>query len=346
MPNYQKTRRISNTTIFVFRTLLIILMAAIMLLSACKSERPKDAFSESLETLRTVEKSDGGMATEESTVIQAVSVTPDKIQEIIDQDRTRQANFTETPMPTPTLEATPIPEATPTPQSKALPDSISFDRWQQTERSNPLITDRSGYRMLGLPIKFRPEDIHYDEPFSMLNGRYYVQVWADAWFQEKVRNANGEYEDGPAQHITVPVMVYDTQKHALWRIGQQAVADYSQNPPSSKELLIEGYTGPASESGFVEAQINMMCLTDNGNRSCGEIYSLYIGPDSFPPGALNSGSIRTSFFPNLEFWQDLIEGVYTQEKVDQYAETLDLSLFKLDLEQDLPKNFIIPIVAE
>jgi hypothetical protein len=321
---------------------LLIAAFIVTSLTACtpegQAQETKPALTQTIEGLAAVDPN-GEVVLEEGVEIVVESATPDKIQAAIDQDKTRQASFTATP------EATSTPEATPTPQVKELPDSFSFLPREQVEKGNPFINDVGGYKMWGIPFKLRPQDIHYDEPFTMLDGRYIVQVWADAWFQEKVRNANGQYEDGPAYHVTIPVMIFDHERHAVWALGTHVVPDWSQSPLENRWVAYELFTGPALENGFVEAQVKMMCLTDSGDRACGPNYSLKIGSDHVSTQALNSNRFIVNALPNFEFWRDLIEGVYTQEKIDQFAETLDISLLQLDLQENLPKNFIIPMFA-
>jgi hypothetical protein len=49
--------------------------------------------------------------------------------------------------------------------------------------------------------------------------------------------------------------------------------------------------------------------------------------------------------PQINFWQDLIEGVFTKENVEAFWQTFNPDLLSLD-QNNLPKNFIIPARAD
>jgi hypothetical protein len=117
------------------------------------------------------------------------------------------------------------------------------------------------YIIFDFQVIIRNQDLHLEEPFSILNGRYYVQAWADSWLQEP---------DGTQHHFTLPVIVWDTENYILWAMRSPYLDDFSEAPTDTKELMTKVLTGPIFEGSSAQWLNDQMCLTDTGDRDCGD----------------------------------------------------------------------------
>lgn len=240
---------------------------------------------------------------------------------------------TNTPEDTATPENTPTPEATATPRAPEFPSDLVFDPSEQFNRGEFAFTDwGGGYRTIETNIKIRAQDAHYNEPFTMLNGRYYVQAWADAWFQE---------EDGTGHHVSIPLMVFDTENYISWQFVNPLRIDWLQFEPESKDFYKQIFTGPWSENNFASVYEEQMCFSESGNRTCTDA-AAWMAIGAIPVEDINSDFYQINIEPNINFWRDLLKDIYTQEQIENFHQTLDPALLKLN-EPNLPINFIIPL---
>lgn len=290
-----------------------------------------------------------------------ITLEPNVETEIVSVSPEATHTMTKTPTPenTPTATATPTPEATatpePTPTATAIEIPTDID-WT----GDLVVKEKLGhyirwgpYDAVGLPIKIRPQDVHKNEPFTLLNGKYYVQVWADAWFREGIQEGRGmPIEDGPIYHITVPVVVWDTEENSLWKMQ---VGDIVQTwgDTLAGERLEEFYTGPFEENVFLTndndpdmiEMDDVLCFTPDGNRDCGSMnnYTIALGP--IPQESIDSDAYKFNIQDNVEFWRELMEGIYTQEAISEFDKTLDINLLTYS-EPNAPDDLIIPLRAD
>ncbi len=243
---------------------------------------------------------------------------------------------TATPENTPTPEATSTPEATATPAAPEFPSDFIFSPRNQVEKGNPYFYDwGDGYRTISVPLYIRAQDAHYNEPFTMLNGRYHVQAWADAWFQEK---------DGTNHHMSIPLIVFDTENYRLFKYGYRHITDFLEQGANDwdLEVLLKNYTGPWSENPRAEANENQLAFNETGLYTAFQEEAFKLSLGAIPTRDINSREYKENIQDNVEFWRDLIKDIYTTEQIEAFTETLDVSLLSLD-EPNLPANFIIPI---
>lgn len=251
--------------------------------------------------------------------------------------KTEIPSSTSTPEATATPTATTTPENTPTPKAPEFPSDLVIDERYHTEKGNLGYYDwGEGYITYGLYVFIRTQDAQYEQPFTMLNGRYHVQAWADAWFSEP---------DGTGHHITVPMRVFDTENFLLWKISLPWIQDYSDKPSDSKNRMLAENTGPWNKNIFAEAQEKDMCLTKTGIRGCdiNEPFRIEIG--SIPSNDISNSHYINNFQGNVEFWRDLIEIIYTDEQIEKFKQTLDVNILKLN-DPNLPPDFIIPLQVQ
>jgi hypothetical protein len=257
------------------------------------------------------------------------TLTNEEILELV----TKPLTPTPTEENTATPESTATPEATATPATPEFPSDLVFDPSEQFNRGEFAFIDwGGGYRTIATNIKIRTQDVHYNEPFTMLNGRYYVQAWADAWFQE---------EDNTGHHVSIPLVVFDTENYMSWQFINPFIIDWSQSESETKDIFKKIYTGPWSENDFAPLQEEKMCFSESGNRTCTNA-AAWMAIGAIPVGDINSDFYQINIEPNINFWRDLIKDIYTQEQIENFHQTLDPTLLKLN-EPDLPINFFIPL---
>jgi len=170
----------------------------------------------------------------------------------------------------------------------------------------------------------------------MLNGRYYVQAWADAWFQEK---------DGTGHHMSIPLVVFDTENYKLFRYTKIDVDDFSDRGTEGMNFFLQIYTGNWNENPYVEYLEDDLAFGETGlkDREYEAAYRISLG--AIPNRDINSSKYENNIQANVEFWRDLIKDIYTIEQIEAFTETLDASLLSLN-EPNLPANFIIPIQGD
>jgi hypothetical protein len=126
------------------------------------------------------------------------------------------------------------------------------------------------------------------------------------------------------------------------------LVNYSEKPINTQELMTNVFTGPIFKGSTAEWWINMLCLTDTGDRDCGDGYDqdpYYLTIGWVPTEAINGRDYKTDMEPQINFWRDLIEGVYTKENVEAFWQTFDPDLLSLN-QDNLPENFLIPARAD
>jgi hypothetical protein len=206
-----------------------------------------------------------------------------------------------------------------------MPDDIDWTG-DLVEKENLILGGIGGYYALKLPIKIRPQDVHKNKPFTLLNGKYHVQVWADAWFREGVR-VDGSLKEGQIYHITVPIIVFDTEEDQTWSMQVPLINKFTD--PEGAERVEKLFTGPFEENVYLDDMDDILCFAADGNRYCRTMdnYDIKLGavPQEFPKNDL----FRLNIQDNIEFWQELMEGIYTDENIAEFEKTLDIDLFTL-----------------
>jgi len=184
--------RIETNKKEIYQLGFVMILGAV--LAACAPEElaqeTRPAVTQNIEGLQPSEE----ITLEEGIETEIVSATP---------------TVSATPENTPTVTATATPENTATPETTIpdWPDNIDFQA--RIDKENLGFNDHGeGYLTKGIDVYIRTEDLHLDEPFTLVDGRFYVQGWADAWFMET---------DGTRHHITVPIMIFDTETFDVWR---------------------------------------------------------------------------------------------------------------------------------
>ncbi len=252
---------------------------------------------------------------------------------------------TTTATTTPTVTATTTPENTPTLETTIpdWPDNIDFQ--SRIDKENPFFNDwGEGYLTKGIPVYIRTEDLHLDEPFTLADGRFYVQGWTDAWFMEV---------DGTKHHITVPIMIFDTETFDVWRFISTIetwpnldVNDQSEQAVQAKNIITEEFTGPFEENLYAMYWLdNYMCFTSTGVRDCGNNKIFFISTGYIPDvnaNIINTKKYKEGLQAEIEFFRDILEEIYTKENIEAFWQTFDPDLLKLN-EANLPKDFIIPL---
>jgi len=245
---------------------------------------------------------------------------------------TNTPEHTTTPENTPTPEATSTPEATATPEAIEIPTNLTeFGSFEISPL--PLsITEWGSYKTrLIRAIKIRPEDIH-NEKFTLLNGRYLVNGWFDAWWQDE---AEGD-SPGKTHHLAVPFMVIDTERKLIWFIDTPFLNDASTpNMQNIYEAIFRWDT---------EAFTQELSFTPGGDLVDRQNFRLIFGsmPNQDMMNSTNSDFLYIKQF--IDFWQPLLENIYTEEKIEEFAQTGDASILSLEtLSDELPYNFVIPI---
>jgi hypothetical protein len=327
--------KIRITTAAFYRLMTLITLG--LILAACNplviSQETKEADTQTKEI------------TLEPSLEITQTATLNKLQEAIKEASTQQAAYTPTPSNTPTPEDTPTPEPTPTPTAVEIPDDIDWTG-DLVVKENLIHPGVFGpYDPIQIPIKIRPQDVHKDEPFTLFNGKYHVQVWADAWFREGFQEEPfGPIEEGPIYHITVPIVVYDLEEDQSWIMQVPVISKYAESPRI--EMKRQSFTGPFEENFLAEDMDDILCFAADGNRDCGTMdnYDITLGatPQEFP----NNYLFQLNIQDNIEFWQELMESVYTDENIAEFEKTLDINLFTLDSEPNVPADFILPLRAD
>jgi hypothetical protein len=260
---------------------------------------------------------------------------------------TNTPEATATPENTPTVTATATPENTATPEATAtakapeFPSEISeFFGPGGIDKNNLAAIDYGeGYINKSWRIYIRPKDLHLDAPTITLgDGRYHVQGWADAWFREI---------DGTAHHITVPLIIFDTETYDMWSI-MGPVQSLSPKDDLDREIFTRHFTGPFDESTYATYWLDtVMCFKANGDRDCNNEYNqspYNINVGYIPPADFDTEKYRGILQPNVEFLRTILEEVYTKDNVEAFWQTFDPSLLELN-EPNLPANFIIPLIV-
>jgi len=268
----------------------------------------------------------------------ASTLTNEEIRELITKPMTPTPTEenTATPEASPTPDASPTLEATATPTTPEFPSDLVILPQHQVERGNLRYNEwGSEYTTSVIQLYIRAQDVHYNEPFTMLNGQYYVQAWADAWFKE---TSGAEY------HVSVPLVVYDTKNYKLFRLYWPMVSDYSDREDESIKNMAQQFMGPWNENAFSEMIENDFNFGETGlyHEEDNSAYAIQIGV--IPTGNITSNKYKNGIETHVEFWRDLIEGVYTSEKIEAFKQTLDVNFLSLD-EPNLPINFIVPLRA-
>ncbi|MDT8382633.1 MAG: hypothetical protein RQ728_10325, partial [Brevefilum sp.] len=209
-------------------------------LAACtpegQAQETRPAVTQTIENYNPSEEItlEAGVETEVQTFTPTASQTPEA---------------SATPENTPTVTATATPENTATPERTIpdWPDNIDFQF--RIDKENLGFNDwGEGYLTKGIPLYIRTEDLHLDEPFTLGDGRFHVQGWADAWFMET---------DGTRHHITVPIMIFNTETLDVWSFIQTIetwpnldINDQSDEAIQIRKDLTEKFTGPFRENFF------------------------------------------------------------------------------------------------
>jgi len=240
-----------------------------------------------------------------------------------------------TPENTSTATATATLEVTLTPQAIEFPTNLS-EFISREQSPLPLYSNEWGpyeTKMI-LAVKMRPEDIHY-EKFTLLNGRYLVFGWIDAWWQEE---AEGD-EPEKMHHLAIPYEVFDTQTKQAWWLIANIINDFS-----NKEELYRAFT---EEWTVKELTDYHLTFTENGDFIGRDNLGLYFG--AMPDQEISSSHRDFVYIKTfIDFWQPLLEDIYTAEAIEQFAQTGDASVLSLEAIGDgyLPQNFVLPLKPE
>jgi hypothetical protein len=252
-----------------------------------------------------------------------------------EEDLTSTATSTATPENTPTTTATATPESSPTPKAPEFPTNLEFILIQQT--LVPLRTSEWGpYQTRDIhAIKIRPQDIHYEE-FTLLNGRYLVRGWVDAWWQER----EGSNEPGKMHHLALPYRVIDTETRHIYMLSSSDLGDLSEKSEDLYTAITEGWS-------IEQLMENDLEPTAGGDlKPYGDNIGLYFG--HIPSQEIDSNDNNFLYIKEfLDFWEPLLKDIYTPEKIEEFARTGDASILSLEaLSDNLPVNFVIPIKPE
>lgn len=180
----------------------------------------------------------------------------------------------------------------------------------------PLFTTEWGpLTTFSLPdVKIRHEDVHI-EKIDLGNG-YVMRAWADAW---------GQLQNGDYMHYAVPLMVEDTKNNKFKFIfSLPATTDTAWN-----EQMVRS---------FINSEIDSPDKIYN--------YGLYIG--NIPQGLPETGNDAYRYMKlNLDFWSRLLQDLYTEEQIQQFAKTADPTILATNkLGAKLPKDFIFYLNTE
>jgi len=73
-------------------------------------------------------------------------------------------------------------------------------------------------------------------------------------------------------------------------------------------------------------------------------YHLSLGP--VPGEPIVSDCYKFNIQNNVEFWRELMKGVYTKETIAESEKSLDINLFALDSEPSAPADLNLPLRAD
>ena len=238
-----------------------------------------------------------------------------------------------TPENTSTATATATLEVTLTPQAIEFPTNLS-EFISREQSPLPLYSSEWGpyeTKMI-LAVKMRPEEMHY-EKFTLLNGRYLVLGWMDAWWQER---AEGD-EPGEIHHLAIPYQVFDTQTKLNWWV----IANIINN------IEDELYIALTENWSLEELMREDIPHTENGDFIGRDNLGLYFG--AMPDQEISSSHRDFVYIKSfIDFWQPLLADIYTAEVIEQFAQTGDTSVLNLETISDgyLPQDFVLPLKPE
>jgi hypothetical protein len=188
-------------------------------------------------------------------------------------------------------------------------------------------------------IIIREQDLHLNEPFTLRDGRYHVQAWADAWFMDK---------EGKGYHLSIPLVVFDTEK--LQRFGYfNHIWQPTSGIKEADQKILELFTGPFSENAYATNVMDeYWCFTDTQYRNCGEgdMYPIFMETGYIPSPDIDMSSRKWDPIRQyIEFHREFLADIYTQENVEAFWQDPDLDPRSLQFsDPNVPINFFVPLV--
>lgn len=251
-------------------------------------------------------------------------------------ENTPTSTNTATITTTPTETATPTPKAPEFPSDLVIDEDLRINREYRTEYGE-------GYKTRSWRIIIREQDLHLDEPFTLRDGRYHVQAWADAWFMDT---------DGKGYHLSIPLIIYDTERsHAagyfngIWMMDSEV--------EGAKEVITKFFTGLFNDNAYInktghDLLDSQWCFTDTQYRNCGEkdMYPIFMETGYIPSPDINMSSRKWDPIRIYieEFHREFLADIYTQENIEAFWQDPNFSTRSLQFpDNNVPVNFFVPL---